>query len=42
MNFFSKNPNLKKEKLGGGGRGVAVCVGGGEARVSEFLFRIQI
>ena len=49
VNFFSKNPNLKKEKIfffsfffffwgGGGGRG-----GGGGARGIEFfLQRIQI
>ena len=29
VNFFKKNPNLKKIFLGGGGR---------EARVSEFVF----
>ena len=33
MNFFTKNPNLKKIKkkifFGGGGGGVCVCVGGG-------------
>ena len=44
VNFFSKNPNLKKEKiffffLGGGGRGRA---GGGARGIEIFLQRIQI
>ena len=48
VNFFSKNPNLKKEKIfffggGGGGGGRGAGAGGWGARGSEiFLQRIQI
>ena len=38
MNFFTKNPNLKKKKncFRGWGEG-CVCVGGGGPRISEFF-----
>ena len=41
MNFFKKNPNLKKTILRDGGMGW-VGEGGGGARVSDFFLRIQI
>ena len=48
MNFLTKNPNLKKKIFfggwwGGGGVGEKWGVGGGGARVNEFLLlRIKI